>query len=410
MSGSNRNTTITTNDQSSPITTKVKRLDDLAFKALLRARQQFIFETTPTSYCVIEKFQSKLDSENLSKALNLAADGSEVEIALPEGTKTNAIQLLLKMLEESPRLLLLKGNAKTAGGVLVNDVTIYEFCLGAGDPDLAKLIEPYFATIKDEEDPSLIKLTQSYFEKITGKKADEIDGESERQRQYARYKPYVDALAKQVESKTPTYDLKPLFEIIKNSSAADITEALNISDHNQTMTRNTPLRKAFAKFRNAVKPKKSMTIGMHYEHYTTLQQALDLLDSEWKTLSNDYNDYDKCRLVWRQIIGWLQRGLPRIDRFKFARAFQDNERTPACLWDNDSFPDIPDDDSSVTLGFAASIFGERSVLTAVWGAARAVGRGMRGWKSHVEQKLQACRTYTATSNPETARMHDCLKK
>src|SRR5580658_9218583 len=99
MSGSNRNTTITTSNLNNPTATKVSRLDDLAFKALLRARQEFNFETTPDSYAVIEKCQSKLDSENFLEALKLAADGSEDEIKLPNGTKTNAIKLLLKMLE-----------------------------------------------------------------------------------------------------------------------------------------------------------------------------------------------------------------------------------------------------------------------------------------------------------------------
>jgi hypothetical protein len=374
MSGSNRNTTITTSNLNNPTATKVSRLDDLAFKALLRARQEFNFETTPDSYAVIEKCQSKLDSENFLEALKLAADGSEDEIKLPNGTKTNAIKLLLKMLEESPRLLLLKCKVKTAGGVEVDDVTIYEFCLGAGDPDLAKLIEPYFAKIKDEEDPSLVKLTKSYFEKITGEKVDVIDGKRERQRQYARYKPYIDALAKQVESKTPTYDLKPLFEIIKKSSAADITEALNITGPDRTKRLNTELGNALTKFRNATKPKKSIKVGMHYEHYTTLQQALDLLDSEWKILSNDYNDFDKCRLVWRQIIGWLQRSLSRIDRFKFARAFNDDKRTAQYIWDESaSFPDdLPDGNSSLdSIGVDEAIFGRCVARSARWRVWRA---------------------------------------
>lgn len=32
------------------------------------------------------------------------------------------------------------------------------------------------------------------------------------------------------------------------------------------------------------------------------------------------------------------------------------------------------------------------------------------WKSSVEQKLQACRTYAATPNSSAERMYDCLKK
>lgn len=358
MSGSNRNTT---NNQN-PTVGNVKRLNDLAFKAFLRARQEINFETTPDHIAVIERFQSKPDLENIAKALKLAADGSVDEIPHPEdkNKKTNAVELLLEMLEKNSRLLLLRGSVKTAGGVEVNDVTIYEFCLGAGDPELAKLVEPYFAKISDEKDPIFVKLIESYFEKITGKKDNTIDGESERQRQYARYKPYIDALVKQVESETPTYDLKPLFKIIIESSAADITEALNINNTNRTVTRNTPLRTALAKFRNATKAKKSVKDGMHYEHYTTLQQAFDLFDSKWRKLSNNYRDYDKCRLVWRQIIGWLQRSLPRIDRFEFAGAFKYNGRTTTYIWDKSAcFPDgvLEGNSSFDSLGFDQAIYG-----------------------------------------------------
>lgn len=286
----------------------------------------------------IIRFCNNPDSD-INTALKLVADGSEDEITLPDGRKTNAVALLLEMLEKNPRLLLEAGNVKTASGMEVKRVTIYEFCLGAGDPDLAKKIEPFFAKMIDE----------------VGNK---IDGETEHQRQYNRYKPHIDRLAEQIKSNTPTYNLQPLFEIIKKSSAADITEALYVNDTNRTATRNTELRKALAEFRKAVTPKKSITVGMHYEHYTTLIQSLGLLHDEWQELSNNDADYDKCRLIWRQIFGYLQRFLPRIDRFAFARSFADQERTPKFINGNGAFPDFSDVVSDfVCPGFDDAIYG-----------------------------------------------------
>ena len=43
-----------------------------------------------------------------------------------------------------------------------------------------------------------------------------------------------------------------------------------------------------------------------------------MLINEWGYLINKGN-FDKCNLVWRQVIGYLQRGLPAVDRFAFAR-------------------------------------------------------------------------------------------
>lgn len=202
--------------------------------------------------------------------------------------------------------------------------------------------------------------------------------------------------------------MRPLFKIIKESPALDITEALNINDPNRTKTRNTALRKALAKFRKAVTPKKSITVGMHYVHYTTLMQVLNLLYNEWEGLSNHFTDYEKCKLVWRQIIGYLQRFLSRIDRFAFARAFDDQVRAPKFKYGNGAFPSFSGGDIDFTgPGFDDAIYGsgEESVLAR--GAQRACAGGSRLFKSHVAQKLQALENLFCN---EVQRRHDCLRK
>lgn len=302
------------------------------YAMLLLRKRDNIFSVLPDELiCYISDCDQDPNSE-IAKALRLAVDGEE-----------KALIELVAMLDKNPRLLLQAGNVVTRGGQEVVRVTLYEFFLGAGDPEAAKLIEPYFS-------------------KLEG-------GEGQKEKQLERYRPHIALLAKQLESEQPAYDLKPLIDIIKQSSAEDILAALN-----KDMTNKSALRDALIQFREAVKLPEKITVGMHYKHYTTLIQALNLLYDEWKKLSNNGTNYDKCRLVWRQIIGYLQRGLPAVDRFAFARAFDDGERTLNFKYDRGSFPDTPCGCVELTgVGVDEAIFGAIAVWAAcVW----AVGGGL----------------------------------
>src|SRR3990167_10173154 len=312
--------------------------DQLHAMVLLRKREGNFLSALPNPWFdYITKADEHPESE-INIALRLAASSLKEDMAK-----------LVEMIKTNPRLLLQAGNVVTRAGIFIRRTTLYEFFLGEGDPCAAKQIEFGFAEIPN--------------------------GEGERQRQYKRYRPYIEALLKQVEAKQPTFDLRTLFEIIKKSSAADIAEALNINDLNRMATRNTSLRVALAQFRKTITPKESITVGMHYKHYTTLSQAFDLLDSEWQALSDNYTNYDKCRLVWRQVIGYLQRSLPAVDRFAFARAFDDEERTLSLKYANGSFPDVTHTDGDFDLsglGFVGGIFAR--VGASAWrGAARGAG-------------------------------------
>ena len=172
---------------------------------------------------------------------------------------------------------------------------------------------------------------------------------------------------------------------------------------NKDINHKSPLSDAMCAFRNAVRPKKQKKPGMHYKHYTTLMQAMDLLYDEWKELSNNYTNYDKCDLVWGQIFKYLQISLPAVDRFGFARAFDDNERTAKYKYDNGTFPDaVADNEELPGVGINEAIFG------AARGARRRALPGWRFrvaalWKTHVEQKHQACRTYAAAATTASDR-------
>ena len=255
----------------------------------------------------------------IDKALRLAADGQE-----------NALNELTAMLEKKPRLLLQAGNVVTRSGLLVTCTTILEFFITSTDIDGVARVKPYFS-------------------KFEG-------GEAQKENQFARYRPHINALAKQIKAKQPAYDLRPLYDLIKQSPTADIIGALDINNPNRELTRNTPLRAEFAKFRRAVSVPTKKAAGLQYEHYTTLMQALDLLYDEWPNLKNG-NNYEKCDLVWRQIIDYLKRGLPHISRFGFARVFQDHVRTLSYKYEPDNFfPDTSSDDGKLSgLGFDFAI-------------------------------------------------------
>jgi hypothetical protein len=302
--------------------------DQVYTMLLIRNRENTIFSVLPN-----EVFGLILNMNNPPE--------SDINIALRHAalaTKED-IDTVIEMIKANPRLLLQASNVVTPGGVSVMRTTLYEFFLGEGDPDSAKQIEFGFAAIPN--------------------------GDNERIRQYERYRPHIEALAKQVKLKQPAFDLKPLIDLIKESRPEDIQAALK-----EDMNHQSTLRNELIAFRNAVKPT-GRTVGMHYKHYTTLIQALDLLYDKWEALSNNYTNYDKCDLIWRQIIGYLQRGLPSVDRFGFARAFDDAERSLVYKYDNGgSFPAISADDPSMGgLGFDEAIYGGKvGGPSAVWWA------------------------------------------
>ncbi len=307
---------------------------------------------------------------------------SEISIALchaARGTQAD-IEALVEMVKTNPRILFQAGDVTTRGGVPIKRIKLYEFFLGEGDPDGADKIVFGFEKLKDE-------------------------GEAERERQHERYRPHIEALAKQIETKQPAFDLRPLIKVIKDSTDDEITDALNINDTILTVTRNTPLRKELAKFRRAVQPK---TEGMHYEHYTTLMQAFDLLYNEWKALSNGYKNHSKCDLVWRQVIGYLQRSLPAVDRFAFARGFNDADRTVNYKSGKDSFPNISFGCEDLSdLGFDNAIFALQR--PSISNYSRIADLAASGLKATCEKKFQSLQNLCSAAPPAPGQMFNVLE-
>ncbi|MFU7598281.1 hypothetical protein ACM9VS_05550 [Legionella pneumophila] len=283
---------------------------------------------------------------------------SEIAIALNHAAyaQKEDVEALLALLDKNPRLLLQAGNVQTPGGDEVRRVTLYEFLLGAGDDELAGIV-------------------QGYFDKID-------NGEQERIRQYERYKPHIEGMLTQ-----KPYDLKSLIDLIKQASAEDVNALLN-----KDMTRKSALRDAIIQFRKDWAPRILTKPCMHY-NYTSLQHAFDTLDCEWDNLYQaSGNSYDKIRLVWRQLIGFEMRRLPGIDRCVMAQGLygvtgssESVARSYKFKNSDGGFPVLASDNSLEGLGgdFSVDIFGGRC----------GAGRGAEAVRGRVVELL--CQTKTS---------------
>ena len=266
-------------------------------------------------------FFSKLPTELIGEISGFAPNDIGQALQHAAYARKEDVEVLLKMLDDNPGLLLQREDVKTPGGDEIRNVTIYELVLGAGDYELAKMVQPYFSNIND--------------------------GEQQRIRQYERYKPHIEGMLKQ-----KPYDLTPLIELIKKASDEDVTALLN-----KDMTRKSDLCDAFIKFRKDWAPRILTQPCMHY-NYASLQHAFELLDREWDDLyKTGGNNYDKVRLVWRQLIGFEMRRLPGIDRCVMAQGLyyvteeqQDVARSYKFKESDGDFPVIAVDDSLAGLG------------------------------------------------------------
>lgn len=239
---------------------------------MLRKRGNNFFSNLPMELIVEISDYGQDPNSDIAKALYHAAYARQEDVAA-----------LIKMLDTNPRLLLQAGNVITPGGDEIRRVTLYEFLLGAGDYDLAEIVQGYFSEIEN--------------------------GTQERLHQYERYKPHIEGLLTQ-----KPYDLAPLVELIKKATPQEIAALLN-----KNFTGENDLCKAIIQFRKDWAPRVLLKPCMHY-NYASLQHAFKLLDDEWSNLYKESgHNFDKINLVWCQLIGFEMRRLPGIDRCVMAQ-------------------------------------------------------------------------------------------
>ena len=208
-------------------------------------------------------------------------NGSDSEIArLLHHIAYGDLQAAKHMLDANARLIMEAGHVETPSGLKVMHTTPLECALGAGDPEMVEMIAPFFEQFED--------------------------GVKEREEQYARYRPHIERMLNQ-----PGYNFKSLLDLIIQSSPEDITAALQ-----HKLSAESNLHKAFQKFRADFTPGK-MKVGLHF-NYQDLLNAFAAFDQGWDKLYEGDN-YDKNILFCRQVIGFVQRSLPAVDRQVFAQ-------------------------------------------------------------------------------------------
>jgi hypothetical protein len=252
------------------------------------------------------------------------------------------LQSAKAMLELNPRLVLQAGHVVTPSGLKVVHTTPFECALGAGDPEMAQMIAPYF-------DSKIIS-----------------GGAAVREKQYARYRPCIDNMPKQ-----KSYDFTLLLHAIEQASPQDVAAAL----HND-LRHQSALSDALEQFRKAFIPDK-ITVGMHF-NYQHLLHAYEVYDQEYDRLRNGDN-FSKNYLFCRQVIGFIQRSLPAIDRMVFAQSLYDVveqeveiQRSFKFKYDNSNFPDTSSGFTSHSgLGFEYFAMGKGSAPLGMLAGGRA---------------------------------------
>jgi hypothetical protein len=231
-----------------------------------------------------------------------------------------------KMLHANPRLVLHSAHTETPSGLKVLHTTPLECALGAGDPEMAQMIESYF-------------------------NAKEIEGGVKvRDEQLARYRQHVEDMLS--AEKNPPYDFTLLIDTLMAATPEDVTAALNLD-----FNRESVLRDVLAQFRKDFTPG-TITSGMHF-NYLHLLRAFEVYEQKFNDLfKSGGNAYDKLRLFSRQVIGFIQRSSPAIDRMVFAQGLYDVvankakiERSFKFNDDNADFPVTAGDSSRSALGY-----------------------------------------------------------
>jgi hypothetical protein len=254
-------------------------------------------------------------------------DSADVEIAtLLHYIAYGNLAEAKKMLDANPRLVLQSAHTETPSGLKVLHTTPLECALGAGDPEMAQMIESYFDS-----------------EKIEG-------GAKVRDEQLARYRQHVEDMLN--AEKNPPYDFTLLIDTLMAATLEDVTAALNLDFNHESV-----LRDVLAQFRKDFTPG-TITRGMHF-NYLHLLRAFEVYEQKYDDLyKSGGNDYDKLRLFSRQVIGFIQRSLPAIDRMVFAQGLYDVvenkakiERSFKFKYDNADFPVTAGDSSCSGLGY-----------------------------------------------------------
>jgi hypothetical protein len=221
--------------------------------------QGYSRQTTPLSRCLElislgdKGLTEAFRNEAVCEFLTLVASGQEKQVE--------------ELLKAHPKLLLEAGLAKDYSGRKILG-TAYQIALGAEDMDMCKMMEQYFALLKDADGHSI--------------------GEAEKKKQFETQFPDG-----KIESEPSDYDFSDLITAISNDNVAN-----NLP--------NDATEKAIKKFQKDFTPnsEETITTGKHFNMQHQIKAYEIYLEKYYA-----WNDEQRS-LFWRQVIGHLQRQVP----------------------------------------------------------------------------------------------------
>ncbi len=236
------------------------------------------------------------------------------------GEKTKAE----KLIKDNPKLLLEKGIAEDYSGRLIEG-TAYQMALGAGDVNRAKLDIDNKPVLDEEGHIQILHPDEGMAEMIKGHFLDafnqdekaaysEIDKQQEEQFP-GGYKAYVNS--REVKERRVN-DLKALRDVIAAIAVADVSFVNgNYDNSNGEVNVDAKCADELKKFRDYLRPKGIIRRGEHF-NVEVLVEAFRLYDDEkrYKAFGGTW-DSPKNVLMWRKVVGYIQRYLPAC----YAQAF-----------------------------------------------------------------------------------------
>ena len=206
----------------------------------------------------------------------------------------NEAQLLIENNAHNPWFFLQEGTVKTSCGQIIVSKTLLECAIGEGDIGIIAMIKPYFLQFDGGKDA---------FEK-----------------QVEPYRLCINTMDAQEADALTQHHITKLIDIIKNSSLEEVSNELAIGK-NYDWNYKSVLRDALNQFRKDKLAPCNRILVDHRMHcnYANLAYVFKVI-KEWEQLNLYEDNYLKAKLIYRQIIGFIQLiELPTYDRYVFAQ-------------------------------------------------------------------------------------------
>ncbi|HIG0326178.1 TPA: hypothetical protein ACX87D_000022 [Legionella pneumophila] len=198
-----------------------------------------------------------------------------------------------KILTKYPNLLSARGDVKDAAGNLLEDVTVLQCAIIVGDAEMSVKLKNYFG-----------KLTK-------------VDGKKELYRQCLPYQTAIKNMSEGIGD----YDYSLLLDELFKSPIKDVKAELDIHSKDYSDRPKTLLRTELDNFRAHFSPRVIEKGQMSFNHQNVIE-AYRLYINYWidKTKLERGDDIlERFHLFLCQIIGYIHRSLPAIERQAFAQ-------------------------------------------------------------------------------------------